>query len=1160
MWSWLFFLLVGCKKTPQTLFTLLPPDKTHVTFNNKIDETDSFNILTDEYIYNGGGVGVGDFNRDGLEDLYFTGNLVPNKLYLNKGNFKFEDITDQAGVAAPDIWSSGVAVVDINNDGWPDIYVSATFNKKDGTRKNKLYINQGLTNGIPTFIDEAHKYGIDDDGYTTQSVFFDYDLDGDLDLYMLDNVFLGKRSMANENSHFGNKTLTVDKLYRNNGNGTFTDVSKEAGINLEGFGLGIAVIDVNKDGYPDLYISNDFVSSDVLYVNNGNGTFTNELPKYFKHVSYASMGNDASDINNDGLVDIMTLEMQPSNIQWKRMMYTNTVFNRDNLIMDAGYYKQYLRNCLQLNNGNGTFSDISYVLGISSTDWSWSTLFADFDNDGYKDLAIANGFPRNVTDKDYADRLYKMVGISSNPELLLPYIPRYKTRNFFFRSLKSKKFEDESQKWGINEDSYSNGAVFVDLNNDGALDYVTNNINQPAYIFKNNLNKLEPAKKWIRIKLSGGPENRDGFGAKISVFTDGCLQYYEHSTVRGYISSVDPVIHFGLDTCSYIDSLKIVWPGGKEQWLYKLPTNREITLDIKNARNPVMVPPIQPEVLFHDITSRLHLKYKDKESNFMDYSIQPLLPHMLSRLGPGLAVGDVNGDHLDDIVVGNGRGGQMEVLLQQPGGGFREIPIRDTADCEVTGVLLFDADNDGDLDLFAVSGSSEFSPHSYHFRDRLFINDGKGNFKSDPSALPPNFISGSVVTACDYDRDGDMDLFIGGRVIPRSYPMPERSILLQNNHGKFTDVTNSACSEFMNLGMVTTALWTDYDHDGWVDLLVAGEWMPLKIFKNDHGTFRDVSGQLGLKDTEGWWNSITAVDFNKSGNIDYVLGNEGLNDRYTATLEKPLYIIAKDFDNNGIVDPVMSAWTDGNYYPVPWRNDLIRQIPFMSKRFPKYIDYSTVTTAELFTPEELQGSIKLKATMFESSLLRKNKDGKFAISSLPFQAQFAPVRGIISSDFNHDDNPDLLMIGNNFNTEAFTGSQDAFIGLFLRGNDDGDLSPVPVTQSGFFDDGDGRALVSLLDKNNNSLIFAAQNDDSLKVFEIPNPGDQWVRFSPENNDRLVKIYYNNGKVQWHELYYGSSYLSCTGRDFLVDKRHVTKLEVTDYQDHSRIIPVSDLKN
>lgn len=1149
----MLLLIASCDDSSKTFFTLMDPEKTGILFNNYIEETDSFNILFDEYIYNGGGVGVGDFNNDGLQDLYFTGNIVANRLFLNRGNFNFEDVTEKSGVGARDIWSAGVSVVDINNDGLMDMYVSATFKHQDGNRKNKLFINQGLKMGIPTFIDEAAKFGIDDDHHTTQGVFFDYDLDGDLDLYNLTNVFLGKRLMSNENADIKDRTQTIDILYRNEGNGKFTDVSNEAGIIYEGFGLGIAVLDVNKDNYPDLYISNDFVSSDLFYINNGDGTFSNQIDTYFKHVSYASMGNDASDINNDGLVDIMTLEMLPSDIINMKMMYGNTVFNRDELIQRAGYFKQYLRNCLQHNNGNGSFSDISYLLGISATDWSWSTLFADFDNDGFKDLAVANGFPRNVTDKDYVDHLMAMIGFNSNSDLILPYIPEYKSNNFFFVGHEGKRFEDVSDQWGIQIPSYSNGAAFADLDNDGDLDYVTNNINQPAFIFKNNLNTIHPERKWLIIHLAGNTGNMNGLGAKISVYTQGKMQYYEHNPYRGYISSVDPGIHFGLDTCSIIDSLHICWPSGEEEVRYYFPANREIILDIKNAEKPekkdkkIIIP------IFKEISDSLNLKYKHHELDFMDYKIQLLLPHMHSREGPGLAVGDLNGDQLEDFVVGNGRGAPVNLFYQRPEGGFDKILLQDTADVEVTGLLLFDCDNDEDLDLYAVSGGSEFYAHSYHFRDRLFKNDGKGHFQYDPQAIPEIFISGSIVTAADYDRDADLDLFIGGRVVPQSYPFPERSVLLRNEGGIFKDVTELSASEFMSLGMVTSALWTDYDLDGWVDLLVAGEWMPVRMFRNNQGRFEEVSEELGLLNSEGWWNSIQSGDYDQDGDLDYALGNQGLNNRYSTSLKNPIYVIAKDFDNNGIVDPIINAWFKGAYYPVHLRNDLIGQIQFLKTRFPRYIDYSLVNSENLFSKKELEGMLELKTRLFESVLLIQGENGKYNIKKLPFEAQYAPVKGMLSGDFNSDKHPDLLMTGNNFNSEAINGSHDAFIGLFLKGNQSEMLTPERASHSGFFVDGDGRSLVSLFDNQTNQLIIASQNADSLKIFRIRNPGDHWIKISPTKLDRCIKIDYRDGSEYVKELYYGSSYLSQTSRDFLIDKNAVKKIIFINYAGELREI-------
>lgn len=1156
------FLLVlsffsACKKEPSPLFKLIKPAESNIHFNNLVEESDTLNILENQYLYNGGGVGLGDFNNDGLLDIFFAGNEVPNKLYLNKGNLHFEDVTEKAGVGAPETWSSGVALVDINTDGLLDIYISATFKKDAGQRRNNLFVNLGNDEkGAPRFEEKASQFGIADTGHSTQSVFFDYDLDGDLDLYVLTDILLKRRAGKLEKRILDGSSPTTDRLYRNNGDGTFTNVSAEAGILDEGFGLGIAVLDVNKDNYPDLYISNDFVINDVLYINNGDGSFTNRIADYLKHQSYASMGNDAADINHDGLVDIMTLDMLPPNNQREKQMFGANRNQFHELMEKKNYEQQYTRNCLQLNNGRG-FSDISQVVGLDRTDWSWSVLFADYDNDGQKDIAITNGFPRDLTDHDFAEFRVSRKSMFATTKELLSLIPVVKIRNYFFKNKGNLQFEDVSEKWGVHLNSFSNGAAFGDLDNDGDLDYVVNNTDDEAFLFENKARQQFPENNYLRIRLKGSSNNPKGLDAKISLKYNGVLDYYENSPYRGYVSTVEPCIHFGLGKVQMVDTVMVQWPDGRSQILTQVPVNQVLEVDYKNSvapfENANSRQTVESKKLFQEATDDLKLHFKHSDPKFSDFRIQVLLPHKFSQEGPGLTVGDINGDGLEDIFVGNGKGNSGVFFLQNENGTFDSLSLNDPSDKEDLGVLLFDADQDGDLDLYLVSGSSEFLAHSENYKDRLFLNDGAGNFKFDSTALPAIKIAGSTVDAADFDRDGDLDLFVGGRLIPQNYPLPERSVLLRNDGGKFSDATRNLCPELKKGGLVTDAIWTDFDGDGWVDLMVVGEWVPIQFFKNENGKFVNVTESVGLKNTEGWWNSILAGDFDQDGDLDYVLGNQGLNNKYHASAEHPVRVFAKDFDDNGSVDNFIFAFREGDYYPVHLRNDVIKQLNYMGKKFPKYTDYSAAKMSDLFSKEELADAWKGVAHIFESVYLENSGDGKFRLKPLPIEAQFAPVFGMLSDDYNGDGNLDILMVGNDYGTEVFTGRHDAFTGLLLEGDGQGGFSPAPLGQTDFHVDGDAKSLVQLFDNQGNKMVIAAQNRAVLKAFRVEEKMRNRKIIQAESLDFKALIFYKDGAKSINELHYGTSYLSASSRNFVLDASKVEKVILKKFSGEERTV-------
>jgi hypothetical protein len=1132
-------LLASCNDKPSTLFELIPPGESGIGFTNTIPETDTFNILTYEYIYNGGGVGIADFNNDGLKDIFFAGNLVSNKLYLNKGNLKFSDITSTANVNVPGRWNSGVAVVDINNDGWQDIYVTATMQPRTEDRYNMLFINDGPNaEGIPTFSEKAESYGIADGGYSVMAAFFDYDKDDDLDLYILinqrmNNVPTNYRPRITDGTAANN-----DKLYRNNGNGTFTDVTREAGILQEGYGLGLAISDLNKDGWPDIYVSNDYLSNDVLYINNGNGTFTNKIGEYIGHQSQFSMGNDVADVNNDALPDIMTVDMLPETNARKKTTIGNKSYSTYINNEQFGYEYQYVRNMLHLNNGLDKglrFSEIGQLSGIYQTEWSWSPLFVDADNDGYRDLFITNGFPKDITDKDFSN--YRAdVGNLATTRQLIDSIPVIKIPNYAFKNDGGLVFTDVTNKWGLGLKSFSNGAAFADLDNDGDLDYVTNNINDVAFVFRNTLNdskdQTKPARSYLDVKLEGSAGNKLGIGSKVTLYAGGKIQYYEEFIYRGFLSSVDPQIHFGLGDMQQVDSVVVVWPGGERSKQANLPANQVITIDY-STHEAAKAGVAEATQLFKDVSATFG-EFRSIDEDAIDFNQQRTLPHKFSQSGPGLAVGDVNNDGIDDLVIGGAVFYKETILLGQKNGTFvsRNATSRDEQKAqEDEGVLLFDADNDKDLDLYVVGGGFEgTSPADY--KDMLYLNDGKGKFSLDTTALPKTIASGSCVRATDFDSDGDLDLFVGGRVVPGAYPTSPDSYVLLNNMGRFTDVTTTVAADVKNVGMVTDALWTDYDNDGKTDLALVGEFMPITFFHHENGKLVKAP-DTGIQKQSGWWNSIAGGDFDNDGDTDYIAGNLGWNNNYQVSEAFPLKCYAKDFDGNGSIDPVMACYmrvsmddTVRSLFPVHFWDEMNQQSPKFRKKFTRYKQFSKVTIDQLFTPEEMNGAMIHEANQMSSSYIENLGGGKFRLHALPVEAQVAPVNGIIVDDMNGDANLDVIMIGNDYGNEVFAGRYDAFIGLVLTGDGAGNFSPVKAAVSGFNVQGDGKALVKITE-NKRDLYVASQNKSTLKAFAVDRT-NAYV-YAPQRTDAWCEIKLSNGKSRKQEFYYGSGYLSQSGR-------------------------------
>jgi len=1182
--GYICFFLFSCKKA--TLFEKIPSSYSGVHFNNEIIENDSINPLDKLNIYNGGGVGIGDFNNDGLQDIYLVGNAVSNRLYINKGNFKFEDVTKEAGVGGLGGWGRGVAVVDINNDGLLDIYVCNTLLNDSVKRTNLLYINQGPDkNGVPHFKEMAKEYGLNINLHSTMASFFDYDNDGDLDMYLTVN----EAQSSDNTSSFrpivkdGSKRST-GRLYRNDWDPllkhpVFHDVSKQAGILIEGYGHAASIVDINRDGWKDIYVTNDFLTNNILYINNHDGTFTDKSKEYFKHTSTSAMGQDIEDLNNDGLADVFELDMFPEDNYRKKMFMGSNSYQVYKNFDYYGYQYQYNRNTLQINQGprlgqndsigDPVFSETSFLSGLSQTDWSWCPLITDFDNDGFRDIVVTNGYPRDVNDHDFITFRAQAYFIASK-KTILDQIPIVKIPNYAFKNDGDLHFNDVTKDWGLDVPTFSNGAAYADLDNDGDMDMVINNINDEVLIYKNTArekNKIN--NRYLNIQFKGQPANINGIGAWADIYYDhGKHQVYENTPFRGYLSTIQNIAHFGLGGDSLLDSVVISWQNGKKQVLQHVKANQVLKVDIKNAKIPYSFngPKIDNQSLFREVTRSLGVTYKHQEDDIVDFNVQKLLPHKLSQYSPAIAVGDVDGNGYDDMVIGGTSKFPAQVLLQQANGKFiqRDLvpngPKNIAGRVKDEGLLLFDADGDGHPDLYIASGGYENKPGSPDYQDRIYLNDGKGNFKEQPDALPKNFTSKLCVKAADYNKDGKLDLFVSGRVDPWNYPKPVSSFILRNDskngHIKFTDVTPTVAKDLQNIGMVCDAIFTDFDNDGWPDLILTGEWMPVTFLKNDHGRFKNVTSNTGISNKLGWWNSISAGDFRHTGRIDYVVGNMGSNTFYKGTDKYPAYITAKDFDKNGSYDAFPSLFIkdkDGEMkeFPAQTRDDIIKQMIGMRAKFQNYKSFAVATMDSVITPEMRKGAIRLKANTNQSCYLRNDGNGKFTMIPLPVEAQISQLNGIVVDDFDGDGNLDIALNGNDYGTEVNTGRYDALNGLVLKGDGKGNFRALSILESGIYIPGDGKALVKLAGAKGNYLLAATQNKDVMKIFELKRPVST-VKLQPM--DRYAIIKYKSGKASKQEFYYGTSFLSQSGRFLNIDKTMESVIIIDSYG-RQRTIPI-----
>ena len=1077
------FLIVSCQKSERNLypealvggFNLLTPEKTGVDFNNSIKESIYFNHYFYGHIYIGSGVAIGDINNDGLSDIFFAGSQVDDKIYLNKGDFKFEDITKKSNISKSSGWSWGVTMVDINSDGYLDIYVSRNGNSLEPKdRRNKLYIN----NKDLTFKESAIEYGLADAGFSTQAVFFDMDNDGDLDMYQVNQpadkkLFLLNKFSANDYTYFR------DKIYRND-NGKFIDVSSQVGITRDvAYGLSVSASDFNNDGYVDLYVANDYAEPDFMYYNNGDGTFRNVINEELQHITQLSMGTDTGDINNDGLIDLITTDMTPEDHYRSKTNMASMSTERFNSLVKAGAHRQYMTNTLQINTGVGSFSDIANIAGISSTDWSWSSLLVDLDNDGWKDIMVTNGIKKDVDNNDYRSILKNLDKNITAEKLfqLSKETPSNKVSNYVFRNKGNLQFEKVTKEWGFDTPSFSNGMAYGDLDNDGDLDVVINNMEDPAFIYEN-----KATGNFLKIKFEGSDKNRFGIGAKAIIHHGDLKQVAENNVTRGFISSVEPGLFFGLGKEITIEKVEVIWPDGKVNLYENISANKTITAKYSKAIEKKEAVLKTKPLLSKINATNIGLSFQHKENEFDDFREEILLPHKLSNEGPFSAIADINGDGLEDIFVGGAANQEGILYLQKNDGTFllsNSQPWKLDIASEDLGALFFDVDGDNDLDLYISSGGSEFKQGNRLLKDRLYINNGAGGFTKNTKAIPNIYESTQSVKSSDIDGDGDLDLFVGTRLIAGKYTFPATSYLLINEKGAFKKASSTLAPALKNIGMVTDAVFSDIDKDGDEDLLIVGEWMTITVLENNKGVFTDSSNKFGLdKDTRGMWWSITKNDIDNDGDEDYIIGNLGKNNKFKATKEHPFKVYANDFDNNGTNDIVLAKYYKNDYVPMRGKECTTQQMPYVGEKFKDYESFASSKLIDILPDDKIESSVVYEISNFESIVLI-NEKGKLIRQSLPKQAQVSPIKGSIVDDYNDDGYKDILVVGNHYGVEVETTRYDAGYGTLLLGDGKNNFTPLSALESGLHVPFDSRSIQTIEIKNKKTLLITNNNDSLI---------------------------------------------------------------------------------